>query len=86
MQGVVWAWCIAIIFAAIFQCSPIEAAWNPLIPGKCINQKAFFQGQAIPNIIIDFLILFIPIPFLLKLHVGKAQKAALLVVFILGYL
>ena len=84
--GVVLAWGIAFLFSGIFQCVPVEATWDPNISGVCVDQKAWFLGQAIPNIVTDFLILLVPLPFLLRLKIGKAQKVGLLIVFLLGYL
>ncbi|KAG4440608.1 hypothetical protein IFR05_003925 [Cadophora sp. M221] len=55
------SWCIAIIMVSIFQCTPIERTWNPTIPGHCINLKASFIGNAIPNILTDVVILALPI-------------------------
>ncbi|KAL4930798.1 uncharacterized protein BDV17DRAFT_38261 [Aspergillus undulatus] len=31
---------IGVLFAAIFQCSPVEYAWDKTIKGSCINQQA----------------------------------------------
>ena len=86
LGGFTVAWCISILFSIIFQCSPIQSAWNPTVPGKCINLYAFFIGQGVPNVLIDFILLLLPLPFLLRLHVKLPQKVALIGVFMLGYL
>ncbi len=83
--AIVIGWCVAILFASIFQCVPIAAGWDLSTHGKCIDQKSFFLGQAIPNAIMDFVLLIIPLPFLWKLHVRRPQKVALVVIFLLGY-
>ncbi len=77
-------WGISMTFASIFQCIPVRKAWNPNIPGKCINLHAYYFGQAIPNTITDGVILLLPLPPLWKLQVSRSQKLALIVIFSLG--
>lgn len=55
--GTVIAWCIAIILVCVFQCSPIYVAWAPWEKGVCIDLKASFIGNAVPNIVTDVAIL-----------------------------
>ena len=73
-------------FAAIFACSPVQRAWNPSLPGHCTNLEEYFIGQAVPNVVTDFVLLLLPVPLLLGLHVARPEKVALIGVFVLGYL
>lgn len=48
VRNVVWgtiifntALAIAIFVTVIFQCTPIELNWHPLVPGSCIEQFSF---------------------------------------------
>ncbi|GAB1212845.1 hypothetical protein ATERTT37_001994 [Aspergillus terreus] len=76
---------IGVFFAAIFQCSPVQYAWNKNIPGgTCFDQQAFYRYVSPPNILTDVLILIMPLPFVWKLHTRLTQKLALTGVFILG--
>lgn len=77
-------WVIAINCVSIFQCDPIKKAWFPLIAGKCINLKASFVGNAVPNILTDVAILCMPIGQVWKLQVTPAQRASLCFMFLLG--
>ncbi|KAF4631288.1 hypothetical protein G7Y89_g6841 [Cudoniella acicularis] len=83
--GLCVAWLIALTVASILQCDPIEKYWHRTIPGTCVYQYGFFLGQAIPNIILDFALLFLPMVPLWKLRMQSHQKWALTIVFILGY-
>lgn len=83
---IVIGWWIAIVAVSVFQCSPIKKAWLPTIPGKCIDLKASFIGNAIPNIGTDVAILCMPMRQIWKLHVNIAQKLSLCVIFLLGSL
>ncbi|USP77996.1 hypothetical protein yc1106_05270 [Curvularia clavata] len=79
------AWVIAINFVSIFQCMPVKKAWlGPAIDGTCINLKASFIGNAVPNILTDVAILCMPVAQVLKLQVTTAQRASLLFMFLLG--
>lgn len=84
--GTVIAWCIAIALVCIFQCDPLYKAWVPWAAGTCINLKASFIGNAVPNILTDIIILAMPIKQVWNLHATWAQKISLLCTFSLGSL
>ncbi|KAH9221279.1 hypothetical protein DL95DRAFT_327949 [Leptodontidium sp. 2 PMI_412] len=77
-------WCISLIMVCIFQCTPIAKAWNPTIPGHCINLKGSFIGNAVPNILTDVAILGLPMPHVWSLHTTLIQRCQLSAVFLLG--
>ena len=59
--------------------------WDKSINPTCsVNVYAFFVGNAIPNILTDWALLLLPIPYIWHLHQSKAQKIALCGVFGLG--
>ncbi|KAH9203607.1 hypothetical protein DL95DRAFT_377608 [Leptodontidium sp. 2 PMI_412] len=78
------SWGISIIMVSIFQCTPIERTWNPTIHGHCINLKASFIGNAIPNILTDVAILALPMQQVWALHTTVLQKTQISFVFLLG--
>ncbi|KAK1711435.1 hypothetical protein BDP67DRAFT_405879 [Colletotrichum lupini] len=93
LAGIVLAWFIAVILVTIFQCLPVHAFWarydtvNPLSSDQytCgVDVKMFFKGNSIPNIITDALVVLLPIPYVWKLQLHKAQKFALAGIFALG--
>ncbi|KAI1361271.1 hypothetical protein F5Y08DRAFT_330971 [Xylaria arbuscula] len=84
VEGIVLAWWIAIFFSGIFQCDPISKAWLPETRGKCIILKGYFYGNAVPNILTDFIILSLPIRQVLKLQTDRANKLSISVIFLLG--
>ncbi|KAM0494150.1 hypothetical protein ACHAP8_008746 [Fusarium lateritium] len=85
IAATVVAWWIAICAVCIFQCRPIRRGWMPwLTEGSCIDLKASFIGNAIPNIATDIAILCLPVTQIVKLQVNIAQKLSLLVIFLLG--
>ncbi|KAJ6190021.1 hypothetical protein N7519_000042 [Penicillium mononematosum] len=86
LGGVSIAWGIAIILVSIFQCTPIARAWDTHIPGTCINLKASFIGNAVPNIVTDILILSLPVRVVRRLHASLTQRLSVIGTFLLGSL
>ena len=80
----VMTWWIAMQFASIFGCAPIDFTWDPHGEGRCINLDKFYLGQAIPNIITDIVLLSITLPMIWRLQLPRSQKVALSGVFLLG--
>ncbi|KAI4140519.1 MAG: hypothetical protein LQ341_003806, partial [Variospora aurantia] len=78
------AFTIANILFIIFGCNPIKAGFNPNILGKCINHEAAILAVAILTVTTDFVILFLPLPLVWKLHLPTNTKFQLTLVFLLG--
>lgn len=86
LGSIVVGWVIAIIFVSVFQCSPISKAWNPTLPGTCINLKGSFIGNAVPNILTDIAILALPVHVVWGLHATVTHRLSVIAVFLLGSL
>ena len=79
--------CSSIVFASLFQCSPITYAWDKTIRGgTCIDQLAYFRWITPPNLIIDVFMLILPLPMVWKLRTSYGQKVGLTFVFLTGSL
>ena len=81
-------WCIAMTAAIIFQCHPVEAAWDPLRTTKrqCILFGNFTLAYEVSNIVVDLAILLLPLYMIRLLHLSARQKWAISLVFLLGVL
>jgi hypothetical protein len=77
---------LGIILMMAFGCSPIRKYWTPGIPGVCLNLEVMYLVGGIPNIVLDFLILLLPLPLLWKLKMPLNRKLLVVGVFVLGYL
>ncbi|KAK3372727.1 hypothetical protein B0H63DRAFT_302890 [Podospora didyma] len=71
----------------IFTCWPIPYYWDESIEGggKCLERDILHYTLAGFNIVIDFAILLIPLPFLRQLHIATRNKLILLGVFTCGF-
>lgn len=80
------SWAISIIFVSVFQCTPVPRAWNPTVPGTCINLKGSFIGNAVPNIVTDIAILSLPVRAVWGLHANLVHRLSVIGMFLLGSL
>lgn len=84
--GLVVAWSVASVGATVFQCVPIQAAWDRSAAegATCIDSASFWVAYAVMNVLTDVLVLVLPIPPLVKLQMGWRSKVMLLIAFGFG--
>ncbi|KAI4261988.1 MAG: hypothetical protein L6R42_002827 [Xanthoria sp. 1 TBL-2021] len=79
------AWGIAVLLTTIFQCNPVRGAWDVSVPrDQCFNLRTWLIATNVPNIVIDFSIICLPIPLVWKLKLSIERKIGLTGVFLLG--
>ncbi|OLN87817.1 hypothetical protein CCHL11_00418 [Colletotrichum chlorophyti] len=91
VRNIVWgtaifnfALMIATFFTVIFQCTPIEMNWKPMMPGNCIEQFTFGVSTACLTILTDLIAVALPFYIFLGLKMNRKRKIGLMVVFMLG--
>ena len=85
--GLASTWGIAFFFVILFECVPVGPSFTHPAGGPgihCINQVAAYQAMFISDVIIDFLVLAIPSPFIWRLHMSIRQKIEMSTAFGLG--
>ncbi|KAL8960747.1 MAG: hypothetical protein Q9183_005413, partial [Haloplaca sp. 2 TL-2023] len=78
---------IVLTLAWIFQCTPVEAAWDKEMPARCFTNaqlQRIIISQAIISIISDVLLALFPILLLWKVQIAMRVKAGLCVLMSLG--
>ncbi|RAH44573.1 uncharacterized protein BO95DRAFT_464815 [Aspergillus brunneoviolaceus CBS 621.78] len=80
------AWVISVDLVAIYQCTPLEKAYNTPLAGHCIDLKAALIGNGVPNFVTDICIPALPGQLIWKIHVGFSQRISILLVFLSGSL
>ena len=82
------AWGMGSLLAAVFQCSPIQAAWKPKEAHEyCINIRKYHLSTNIANNILCIAVLLLPIPMVWRLTgLSTKRKIAIAFVFLLGTL
>ncbi|EAU31884.1 conserved hypothetical protein [Aspergillus terreus NIH2624] len=84
IAGVVIGYSVAITFALIFACRPIQKAWNAALEGSCIDQNGLYAATAVTNTVTDVALLIVPLPVVISLNMPTIQKIGLLFMFIIG--
>ncbi|KAH7313000.1 hypothetical protein BKA65DRAFT_558216 [Rhexocercosporidium sp. MPI-PUGE-AT-0058] len=81
---IVGLFAIATTIAGIFQCIPVDKAWNKKKPGHCYNLVEAWYSNAVFSIVTDILILMLPMHMVYKLQRDMREKLLLYAVFGLG--
>ena len=76
----------ALTLLNIFQCKPVEAAFDdPVKPtAKCIDIVTLYLSSAPVNIITDLALLFLPMPILTSMRLPRNEKLILIITFSFG--
>ena len=67
-----------------FYCTPVYKAYMPQVDGDCLNPARLYMATASLNIVTDVMLFVLPIPMVLHLRMGKAQKVGAVVIFGIG--
>lgn len=80
------AWWLGTLFLVIFQCSPINGAWDLTanLKGHCVYFGDLILGYEVSNIVVDIIILALPVAEIRKLHMKTSRKIAVSGIFLLG--
>jgi hypothetical protein len=74
------------VFIAIFQCNPVEGAFNSKVKAKCINTSAFYVGNASTGIITDAAVYALAYPIIKPLQMEPRKKLVTLLTLLVGAL
>ncbi|KAL4877433.1 hypothetical protein BJY04DRAFT_222181 [Aspergillus karnatakaensis] len=82
----VWAWGFSIVLESFLLCKPIEFNYNPFLPGggTCGDRNAAFVAAGLLNMVTDFMVMLLPIPYIWKLQLPMGRKVGLIITFSLG--
>ncbi|KAI1274547.1 hypothetical protein F5Y07DRAFT_372728 [Xylaria sp. FL0933] len=75
---------IANIVALNLTCIPFRAAWDVLVAGKCLDQKALDTSSAAINLISDVTLIGLAQRVIWTLHMSKKRRLGLSLVFAAG--
>ncbi|KAL4922632.1 hypothetical protein BDW62DRAFT_196636 [Aspergillus aurantiobrunneus] len=83
---IVWLWAFCNILESMLVCRPISANWDPAAAPSttCGNRKATFIVSGFWNMITDFMVMLLPVPYIWGLQLPLGRKIGLIVTFCLG--
>ncbi|GFN14950.1 uncharacterized protein AtWU_04750 [Aspergillus tubingensis] len=73
------------VLSTLIFCIPINAFWDTSLPHTCLPEDVVWCLNAAFQITTDLILVVLPLPILARLNLPKRQKAALLVIFALGF-
>lgn len=75
-------------FVVIFQCSPVQKAWDAagVTSGKCLSLLPFYYISFAVRLATDIVIFALPLPELLRLKMPLGKRLGLILMFSLGLL
>ncbi len=82
--GLILCYTVIGVLVVIFECQPVEAAWEPLMNGSCIHLNVEAMCMSTMNIITDFVTLILPMPLLWRLQISRGRKIQLMGIFLTG--
>jgi hypothetical protein len=68
--GICAIYYLTITLIQVFLCQPISKAYNPKIPGKCLDSKKIFITNTAIAMVTDIVILASPIPVISRLNMS----------------
>jgi hypothetical protein len=89
LMAVVVCFGTANTFTMVFQCTPVSffwTGWAGETVGKCIDINLYSWIRAAVEIAIDVCILSLPLPKLIRLHMGWKRKFQVLLMFAMGFM
>ena len=89
IMAICLCWAVASILTTIFQCSPIDAAWegwDSEYGGRCVNINAAAWASTAINLVLDLVTIALPLPQLLRLSLSTKKKIGLCMMFSVGIL
>lgn len=78
--------CITQTFLIMFQCRPVQAAWNIHVKGDCLPLSLTYVVLGSLNALTDIIALCLPMPLLWRLKTDRTRKLQLIGTFGLGTL
>ncbi|KAI1645916.1 uncharacterized protein F4817DRAFT_359709 [Daldinia loculata] len=85
MLGLLGVWSISFFFANLFICYPVTPLIEPYYNNKCVDEAAVFLSTLVTDLIFDILILAMPIPIVLRLHLPWRDRLGVLGMFLLEH-
>jgi hypothetical protein len=74
------------IFVVIFQCWPVNKAWDTSVKGKCLSLIGFYYISFGIRLVTDIALFALPIPKLTSLNMTIGKRIGVVVMFGLGIL
>lgn len=82
--GLIIASTTVVFFLTVFSCHPIPYFWDRDLHGRCINLNALAYANSGLSIAQDLIIIALPLPTVINLHLSTRRKIDVAFIFALG--
>ncbi|KAK6519162.1 hypothetical protein TWF281_003851 [Arthrobotrys megalospora] len=86
--SICWTMFILTVFISVFQCRPMDGAWNfqtmYLGTSKCVHIQSYIYACTSVNIITDGVVVVLPILPITRLRLPRRKKVAVCLLFLVG--
>lgn len=82
--GFIICYSIVQLLVFIFQCRPVQGAWDPFVKAECVQINDLFVVMSAFDVLTGVTTLCLPIPLIWQLQVSKRNRIQLMSIFILG--
>jgi hypothetical protein len=81
-------WCIGLFITRFTICTPVAKNWGSRAAtgGKCGDRDKMCNAFGLTHSILDFLVLFVPVPLIWGLKISFKRKVAVSMLFLAGIL
>lgn len=86
MMAISITWCIALFITEFTVCTPVEKIWGSPVDGRCGDFDKMCHALGLTHSILDFSVLFIPVPLIWRMKISLKRKAAISILFMAGIL
>jgi hypothetical protein len=76
---VTYADAFAGVFVTVFQCRPVQGAWNFTLETVCVDYVSYLYASSAVNVATDILLCALPLPHIWRLNMPKRQRIILCV-------
>jgi len=76
---------VSIVISLLAACEPFAKNIDVTVTeGQCLNKAALYIATGVLNIITDIMVIILPIPMVLRLHMSKERKIMVIGIFGVG--
>ena len=82
--GFITFYCLLSFTLLLFQCRPIQGAWNPHVEATCILFNTMIVVMGFLNVLTNITTFCLPMPLLWRLQISTERRLQLISIFMIG--
>jgi hypothetical protein len=83
---IICLWAISVLLETLLLCRPVSYNWDATVEGTCGDRNTVYVVAGATNMVTDFAVILVPIPYIWQLQMPTSQRVGLIATFSLGLL